>query len=423
MRILILSQYFEPEVGAPQVRLAAFVRELVHQGHDVEVVTAFPNHPTGRIFQGYRGRFLSRETWEGATILHRVWVYAAQGAGMKRLANYLSFALTSLIPMARCQRPDLLFVESPPLFLSIPAWMLCKWWRIPMVFNVADLWPDSVEEMGFIKEGLMLRVARRLEQWSYARAHLVNAVTEGIRKTLIDKKRLAPGKVTFMPNGVDTTLFAPGVPDLALVEELGLLGRKFILYAGTVGLAQGLDVALDAMKIVAPNNINLLMVFLGDGSDRRRLEGRVRAEGIPGVCFLDARPVGDVAKLYRSAEAGFASLRDLPLFEGARPSKIFPVMASAVPVLYSGAGEGARLITEAGAGLAVPPEDPMALAGAIQDLIGDPEAAHRMGLNGRRFVESRLTWSSLVQKWLKQVESAGILTTAQRSVESSKNGH
>lgn len=412
MQILVLTQYFEPEVGAPQVRLACLIRELERVGHKVEVVTAMPNHPTGRIFRAYRGRLYMRETWGECTRLHRVWVYGAIGTGMKRILNYASFVVTSLIGLVCCRRPDLIFVESPPLFLGVPAWLAGIMWRAPYVFNVADLWPDSVAEMGVLAEGLVLRFARRLEAWSYAKASLVNAVTEGIRKDLLQKKGVPAGKITFMPNGVDTILFAPADADLSLAAELGLLGKHVVLYAGTIGLAQGLDVALDAMKIVVSMHSGVLLLFLGDGSDRTRLEARVRDESIPGIRFLGSRPVAEVARFYRLAVAGFASLKNLALFEGARPSKIFPIMASAKPVLYSGAGEGARLVSEAGAGLVVPPEDAQALAEAILQIVSDPVAAQSMGDRGRAYAMSHFSWSTLVMDWLNQVESSGVIRHA-----------
>jgi putative colanic acid biosynthesis glycosyltransferase WcaI len=176
VRVLILTQYFPPEHGAPQVRLAAFVRVLSHLGHEVEVATAMPNHPTGAIFDGYRGALYRREEWEGVPV-HRVWVYASIGAGWKRLMNYASFAATALVALLRARRPDYLFVESPPLFLSLPAMLAAMLWRVPMIFNVADLWPDTVRELGIIKGGPVLRAAERLERWTYRRATYVNALS------------------------------------------------------------------------------------------------------------------------------------------------------------------------------------------------------------------------------------------------------
>lgn len=400
-RFVFLTQYYPPEVGAPQVRLRSVARELVRSGHRVEVVTAMPNHPTGRVHEGYRRKVLAREVVDGV-VIHRTWIYAATGAGLKRMLNYGSFTLTCLAGLARCGRPDVVFVESPPLFLSFPAWLAGLVWRRPYIFNVADLWPDSAVEMGVLSEGRLARLMRGFERWSYRRAWKVNAVTEGIRDVLVDGKGVPPSDVTFLPNGCDTELFRPGAPDADLVDRFG--SGPLLVYAGTLGLAQGLDVALDAMRIVADRHPEARLLLVGSGSDRDRLAARVRDERLDNVTVVDPVPVEEVARLYRLAFAGLATLKDLPLFEGARPSKVFPVMSSGLPVVYSGRGEGARLIGDAGAGVVVPPEDATALAAAIDGLLDDPEGAATMGANGRALVEREFSWPALVQAWLDQLE-------------------
>ena len=405
MRFLFLTQYFPPEIGAPQVRLAAMARELVRLGHEVEVVTGLPNHPTGHIFPGYRGKFAVTEDWEGIRV-HRTWLYAATGAGWRRMLNYGSFAATSLWGLLKSKRPDYVFVESPPLFLSAPAWLMCLAWRRPFIFNVADLWPDSVRELGLMDEGVTLRVAEWLEGWSYARAAFVNAVTEGIRDDLRGKKHVPTRKLLFLPNGVDTELFKPRQPELDLARSLGLEGKQVILYAGTLGFAQGLDVALNAMTGVATTHPQARLVFIGDGSDRARLEKVAAQLKLTNVVFLAPNTPEYVARLYSFAVAGFASLKDLPLFEGARPSKIFPIMGSGRPVIYSGAGEGARLVQAAHAGIVTAPEVSAALTRAIQDLLDVDSAASKMGANGRAYVERELSWGALVADWLRQLQDA-----------------
>ena len=403
MRFLILTQYFPPEVGAPQVRLSAFARELKRSGHEVEVVTGLPNHPTGRIFPEYRGRFYVREEWEGIPV-HRVWLYPSIGAGLKRMLNYLSFMLTSLWGLFKAQRPDLLFVESPPLFLSLPAWLASRIWRIPWIFNVADLWPDSVRDLGLITEGILLRLAYWLEAWSYRKASFVNAVTEGIQTTLLDDKRLANNKVLFLPNGVDTELFKPRKPDLELQKSLGLFNKKVVLYAGTHGFAHGLEVVIRAAKILENNDSNVYFVFIGDGSEKVRIIDMAKTMSCRNVLFLDPAPPDYIARLYSFSIAGLSTLRNNSLFESTRPAKIFAAMASGKPVIYSGAGEGARLVESAKAGLVVPPEDPEALAEAVRILASNPALAEELGSNGRRYVEEHLSWSVLVSDWLRQLE-------------------
>lgn len=405
MRFLFLTQYFPPEIGAPQVRLAAMARELVKLGHEVEVVTGLPNHPTGKIFPEYRGKFFLSEDWEGIRV-HRSWLYAATGAGWRRMLNYGSFAATSIVGLLRSKRPDYVFVESPPLFVSVPAWLMCLVWRRPFIFNVADLWPDSVRELGLMGEGMTLRVAEWLEGWSYNRAAFVNAVTEGIRDDLRTKKRVPDRKLLFLPNGVDIELFKPRAPETGLAASLGLEGKQVIVYAGTLGFAQGLDVGLKAMADVATTHPDARLVFIGDGSDRARLEKVAGAMKLGNVVFLPPNTPEYVARLYSFAVAGFAALKDLPLFEGARPSKIFPIMGCGRPVLYSGSGEGARLVQAADAGIVSPPEDAGALAAAIRKLLDDPAGASQQGVTGRAFVERELSWRALISDWLVQLHEA-----------------
>lgn len=403
MRFLFLTQYFPPEVGAPQVRLAAVIQELLQLGYEVEVVTTLPNYPLGQIFPAYQGRFSCYEEWQGVPI-HRVWSYAAMGTGIKRMINYGSFTLTALYGLWQAQRPDYLFVESPPPLLSIPAWLFSLGWQKPIILNIADLWPDSIKELGLLQSGLVLKFAELLEYWSYRHATYINAVTEGIRQTLIQDKGVAASQVLFLPNGVDIELFKPSAPDTQLLQELGLADKKVILYAGTLGFAQGLEVALHAMQRLQAQRPDLLLILIGSGSERNKLAEIARHEHLGNVKFLDPQPPEYIARLYTLAYAGFASLKKLPLFEGARPSKLFPIMAAGKPVIYSGAGEAARLVQEqANAGIIVPPEEPQALAQAILDLVDNPQLANQWGANGRRYVEQHLSWSQLVKSWLQQL--------------------
>ena len=212
MHFLVLTQYFPPETGAPQIRLAAMIRELLHLGHTVEVVTALPNYPEGQIFPNYRGYFYQQENWEGVQV-HRVWLYAATGAGIKRLLNYFSFTLTAWWGLRKAQRPDYLFVESPPLFLGITGYLVAKRWQIPFIFNIADLWPDTVRGLGLMRAGWALRQAEKLESWLYQQADYITVVTVSVRQILIKNKQVSANKVLLLPNGVDTQLFKPQAVD------------------------------------------------------------------------------------------------------------------------------------------------------------------------------------------------------------------
>ena len=400
MRFLILSQYFPPEVGGPQTRLAAFSGELVRLGHAVEVVTALPNYPTGRVFPGYRGTFYRHERWEGISV-HRVWSYAAVGRGFKRMSNYLSFALSSFFGLLRAGRPDYLFVESPPLFLGIPAFVMSRIWRVPFIFNVSDLWPDSALEMGIVENKFLVWAARLLENWSYRKASYVTAVTEGIRKAL-STKGVPERKLLFLPNGVDIKLFRPSPPDRAFKQRLGLEGKKVILYQGNLGYAQGLEVVLNAAKLLE-NDSDIHFLFVGDGSQRADLERLSEHLALPNTTFMNPVAPAELPRFFSIAACGFASLRNLPLFQGARPSKIFPIMSSGKPVVFMGDGEAARLINAARAGVTLPFGNPQPLARALRQLVDQPDLAQELGRNGRRYVEEQMQWAGLVRDWLAEL--------------------
>ena len=403
MKILVLTQYFAPEIGAAQVRLASFCRELAAAGHSVEIVTAMPHHPTGRIFPEYTGQFYQREEWEGLPV-HRVWLYASNKSNLKRLLNYASFCLTCLFGLARANKPDYVFVDSPPLFLGVSAWIAAKFWRVPLLFNVADLWPDSVRDLGVMRDGLLVKLAYDLERWIYRQSTAVTAVTEGIRAALLGSKHLPPEKVMFLPNGVDTKLFATGPPDESLKQSLGLADKKIVLYAGNHGYAGAVEQVLYAANCLREEP-SLHFLLIGEGPEKKMLIEMAASMGLPNVTFHDQVPLASMPSFLSISDLAVVTLRKSQVMAGARPAKSFVMMAGGKAIVLSAEGEAARLIEGAGAGLVVPPEDYEAIAAAIRELLHDPDRASELGANGRRFVVSNFQWSSLVRNWLAQLSN------------------
>jgi colanic acid biosynthesis glycosyl transferase WcaI len=401
MRFVILTQYYPPEIGGSPTRLHSVATELRRSGHEVEVVTGMPNYPRGRFFPGYEWCFYRRE-FDSDIVVHRVWLYPAVGDGLQRMLNYGSFALTSLVGLLRAKKPDYIFVESPPIFLSFPAFLVGLFWGVPFIFNVADLWPDVIVEGGFLKEGFAVRCMEWVEAWSYRKAAYVNAVTEGLRDALLRKKSVPREKLLFLPNGADTKHFQPRPADVQLKQRLGLENKKVVIWAGTLGYAHGLENVLQAAKLLEDSR-EIHFLFLGDGSARAGLERLSAQRQLRNVTFRDPVPLADVPPFLSIAEIGLASLIDIPLYEGARPSKILPILASGKPLVFVGTGETAKLVREADAGIVVPNGDPEALARTILELIRDPQSAQAYGRNGRQFVETRLQWSQLVSDWTAQL--------------------
>lgn len=402
MRFLILTLYFPPEIGAAPTRLEAMARELTRMGHGVEVVTGLPNYPHGKIAPEYRGSLYRREVSDGI-VIHRLWVYPTLEGGLGRLLNYLSFSLLSLHGLFRAAKPDYLFVESPPPTLSGPAYIYSRLRRVPFILNIADLWPDTLVDMGLLKAGTTHRLLLWLERWSYHEATFVNAITEGVRDTLVGSKGVPPERVLFLPNGVDTERHQPGPPDEQLKKSLGLSGKKIILYSGTLGRAHGLEHVLQAAKLLRKEE-DIHFLFLGDGSERAAIEGLRNELGLRNVTFKNALPQEDLGPYQSIAACGLVSLRNLPIFQGARPSKMFPLLAAGIPLIYCGSGEGARLIERANAGIIVPSENPEALAAAIPQFLRNEELVGRLGANGRKFVKEHHEWRKLIQDWLSKLE-------------------
>lgn len=407
MKFLVLTQYFAPEIGASQVRLASFCRELAAAGHEVEIVTAMPHHPAGRIFPGYRRRFYVREEWEGLPI-HRVWLYASIGSNLKRLLSYASFCLTCLFGLARAKKPDYVFVDSPPLFLGVPAWLAARLWNVPMIFNVADLWPDSVRDLGVMGDGLLVKVAYRLERWIYRHAAAVTAVTEGIRESLLGRKALPPEKVLFLPNGVDTTLFRPSPPNELLKNNLGLAGKQIALYAGNHGYAGAVETIVYAAHYLR-DEASLHFLLIGEGPEKPKLKELATNLHLRNVTFHDQVPIESMPAYISISDLAVVTLRKSQVMAGARPAKTFVMMAGEKPIVMAAEGEAARLIDEAGAGIVVPPGDYQSLACAILTIVEDRRRAAHMGANGRRFVVSNFQWAALVRNWIAQLSKISIL--------------
>jgi len=374
--------------------------ELLREGHQVEVVTAMPHHLAGKVQAAYRGYIYKRETWNGITV-HRTWVYAASGTGLRRMLNYLSFTASSLIGLFLSKRADYVFVESPPLFLCLPAAFIAFLRRSRVIFNVADLWPDSVRELGVLKDGLTLRIATRLERWAYRNAYFVNSVTNGISQILQAEKNVAEHKLLYLPNGINVTQFFPQPPDAQLLDWLQLDGRKIFIYAGTHGVAQGLETIIETARLL--RNSVATFLFIGDGSRKTLLQALVRRYQLTNVIFLAPQPLSEMPKYFSLAYASIVPLIKAELFKAARPSKIFPSLASGVPVLYSGEGESATFVAQRGVGLAVPPESADDLRDAIQYLLLYPNKRDEMALRGREITVKEFSWETIVHNWLSSL--------------------
>lgn len=385
--ILFITPYYPPEKGAAAVRISETAVRLVRQGHDVTILTTFPNYPTGIVPLEYRGHRMKIEWLDGVRVV-RVWSYTSANKGfLRRILAQLSFGcLAPLLGWSHIGRPDIIIAQSPPLFDAIAARMLSRFKRIPFIFMVSDLWPESAVQLGALRNTLFIRLSKWLEKTTYQRAIAIWAMTEGIRKTLL-QEGLAADKVFFLPNGVDTRRFRPMSREQACSESGG--DQPFtVLYAGTFGLAHGLMTVLDAAEELRDCQ-DVHFILAGDGAEKEQLVAEAHRRTLANVTFLDAQPHERVPSLLAGADACLVPLRKLPLFEGALPIKMYEAMACGRPILLGVDGEARRLAEqEAGAAIYVEPENPRALVSAIKTLREHPDMAEAMGKRGRAFVEA-----------------------------------
>lgn len=401
---LVVTQYYPPERGAAQTRLSALSRELRRRGADVEVLTALPNYPVGKIFEGWSRRPVQVADEDGVRVV-RVWLYASMGSGILRMVNYASFGLMSLVGLVRTRPARWTVVEYPTLFGALPAATWCRLRGRKVVINVADLWVDAIVDLGALSDGFAVRVLRRLERWMLTRATAVTAVTDGVRQALIDKG-VDPERICWLPNGADAEMFSPGSPDPEVDEILGLGPEDHLfLYAGTQGYVHGLEPILDAAEALRGEPVRF--VFVGGGSERPQLEASAKARHLDDVTFVDPVAPEEIGRYLRRATAALASVRDIELFKSVRSAKMFPAMASAKPVLYAGSDEGAALVAATGAGLVVPHGDVDALVAAVRRLVASPEEASAMGAAGRRWIDTEGSWAVLIERWLDDLERVG----------------
>lgn len=389
MRILLLTEKFPPEVAGTR-RAMDQARLWAAAGHDVTVLTQVPNQPAGLIFPGWRNRPWQASSWEGVRVI-RIWTHPAPNTGvLRRTLDYGSYAVSATLQCWRLPPFDVILASSPQIFVAVAGWLIAVLRRRPWVFEIRDLWPDSIRAVGATRSPL-LRLVEGLELFLYARADRIVVVTEAFRDNLV-RRGVPAEKIEVVRNGIDLEVFsrarAPGRVRKALRRRLGL-GDDVALaaYIGTTGSAHALHTVLEAAALLGDRR-DVHFLILGEGAERRALETRARELGLGNLSFHDFVPQDEVADYIAAVDVSLVHLRDQPLFRTVIPSKIFEIMAMENPVVLGVEGESAAIVREADAGLCVPPEDPRAMAEAVRRLVDDPALRARLGANGLAHVRA-----------------------------------
>lgn len=414
MKILYISQYYPPEMGAPSARVSELSREWTLRGHDVTVLTAFPHHPHGQ--KRPQDRFvLTRRERDGEVDVVRTYVFAARNKGfLLRVVSFVSFMLSAmLIGPWRVGRPDVVIATSPQLFTAVAGWWISFLFRVPFVFEVRDLWPESIVTVGAMKDSFAIRRLKGLAAWLYRRADRIVTVGPGYRRRILANYDVPAAKIDVVTNGVELSLFRLREDERsAYRDQLGVKDETVVTYLGTHGMAHGLEFVLDAAERLRGHSIRF--VFVGDGAEKDALQADAAGRRLDNVTFVPPQDKSAVVGYYAASDACLVPLRKVDLFTDVLPSKLFEIMAMARPLIISVDGDARQEVERARAGLFVEPECVAGLCDAILQLHENPDMRQSMGRCGRRYVEEHYRRGVLARQYADLLEQV---------IQSGRQGH
>lgn len=407
MHILFLTDNFPPEVNAPASRTFEHCREWTSHGAQVTVITCAPNFPKGAVFAGYKNRLWQEETVSGIRVI-RVWSYIAANEGtLKRILDYVSFMVTATLAALFVRKVDVVVGTSPQFFTACAAWMVASLRRLPWVFELRDIWPESIKAVGALKDSFAIRMLERLEMFLYRKATRIVGVTHAFKEVLA-RRGIDPAKIDVVTNGVDLTNFAPQKKDQALARTLGLEDCFVAGYIGTHGLAHGLETLLEAARMLQEGGdaADVRLLFLGDGARKAHLMEQAQAMGLRNVVFVDSVPKAEVPRYWSLLDVSIIHLRKTDLFGAVIPSKLFECMGMGIPVLHGVAGESARIVQDEGVGEVFESDNADELVAAVRRLRADPDRFHAYQRNGLHAAK-RYDRKTLAAKMLKILKGLG----------------
>jgi glycosyltransferase involved in cell wall biosynthesis len=401
MHILFLTDNFPPETNAPASRTYEHAKRWVRAGHKVTVVTGAPNFPSGNIHAGYTNALWRCEAMDGIEVV-RVWTYITANEGfLKRTLDYVSFMLAAIVASPFLPRPDVIVGTSPQFFTPCAAFVVSILrWR-PFVFELRDLWPDSIVAVGAMRESTAIGWLRKLEYFLYRRAAKIVSVTNSFKRVL-SGNGIAAGKIAVVPNGVDLDAYVPGPKPAELARRLGVEGKFVAAYVGTVGMAHGIGTLLDAARTLRLRQ-DIVFVVVGTGAQQADLADTARREGLDNLIFVGAVSKAGVRDYWRLCDAAVVLLRDTPLFRHVIPSKMFEAMGMERAIVLGVKGESEEILLESGAGVTIPPEDAAALANAVSMLADNREHCAALGKKGRIFAAEKFNREMLASRMLDEL--------------------
>ncbi len=406
MKILYVSQYFPPEMGAPAARAAELAHHWAEAGHEVSVLTGFPNHPTGVVPPEWRNR-LRRLTYHenaGRVNVCRTWLWPLPNRkAHERMRNYASFCLSASLRGLTVPRPDVVIATSPQLLVGPAGWWIAFSRQIPFVFEVRDLWPESLIAVGADnKDSLLYHALSAIAKFLYQRAHLIVVVAPAFKDHLIQHWRVPAEKIAVVENGVETDLFAPSPPAAndSFRQQLGVAGKFLVSYVGTMGNAHGLETLLDAAAQLQQKNPDVLLLLIGEGAEKARIKSLAESRALDNVQFLDQQPRETIPAFISASDACLVLLKKTDVFKTVIPTKMLEFMSCARPVILGVDGQARRIVEDAGAGLVIEPENSAALAHSITQLAANRELRESLGQKGREYILRNFSRREMAEKYV-----------------------
>jgi colanic acid biosynthesis glycosyl transferase WcaI len=408
VKILYVSQYFPPEMGAPAARAAELARHWARDGHDVTVLTGFPNHPTGVVVPEYRRRLrrlVMREKVEGVNVV-RTWLLPFPNRkAHERMLNYSSFCVSAASTGLFVERPDVVIATSPQLLVGLSGWWIARWKRVPLVFEVRDLWPESLAAVGVGDHMSMLhRSLAKVAGFLYRQSNRVVVVTPAFADHLREHWQVPQEKIAIVENGVEAELFSPQAGN-DLRHELGADGKFVVCYIGTMGMAHGLETLVEAAAQLQSAKPEILFLLVGEGADKERIQALARSRGLTNLRFVDQQPREKIPAYIRTSDACLVLLKKTELFKTVIPTKMLEFMSCARPVILGVDGQARKILDAAQAGIFVEPENAGDLVRAITRLAADASLRESLGRNGRRHILEYFSRRQTAKTYIEVLES------------------
>ncbi|MGC8651303.1 MAG: glycosyltransferase family 4 protein [Minisyncoccia bacterium] len=397
MKILLYTQYFPPETNAPANRWGYFCDYLVQHGHEVFVLTSFPNHPLRKIFPGYKNQWFFQENKDGVQIF-RTWTFISTSTKfIPRLINYLSFAFSSYLNMRKIPAVDLIIISLPPLFLGLTGVKLARKKNISMVLDVRDLWPEAAISTGYLKRGFLVYWAKKKSETLYKMAIKILVNSPALLEALRCQYALPDEKLAYLPNGADLEFFAQKIDHSFVERQYNLYGKFVVLYTGLLGYAQAPEIMIEAANVLREKN-DIVFLIVGTGPLEEKLKIEARKFKLTNIIFTGLRPHQEMPQYVSLADVCLIPYKNQETFQNNLPSKMFDYLAAGKPMIINLEGEASRMILEAQAGLLVKPEDPQALADGILKLYEDKFLRKKMGMVGKTYAANNFDKKELAEK-------------------------